>query len=242
MTVPDAKTIAPDDKKELVYDCFQSISDTYDKTNDVISLGMHRIWKGAMIKRIVAAQPHDILDVASGTGDIALWIAQKNPQAQIVGTDLSENMLAVAEKRRVEAGLENVHFQCENAMQLSFPDGSFDVVVVSFGLRNMPDYETVVREMVRVLRPGGQFFCIDSSWPTNPVVKPFFGIYFSHIMPVMGNIVAHAPEEYKWLNESTKAFLTKDQLAHLMQKCGLKQVSYKSHMLGGAATHHGIKG
>jgi len=241
MTLPDASTITPEEKEALVYDCFQSISETYDKTNDVISLGMHRFWKGAMIKRIVASAPKDILDVASGTGDIALWIAEKNPQAHIVGSDLSENMLTVAEKRRAEQKLDNVSFQCENAMKLSFEDDSFDVVVVSFGLRNMPDYRQVVSEMTRVLRPGGRFFCIDSSWPTNPIIKPFFGLYFSHIMPLLGNVVAHAPKEYEWLNASTKAFLSKDALAELMRSCGLVDVSYKSHMLGGAATHSGTK-
>ena len=240
-TLPDADTISPDEKKELVYDVFQNISDTYDKANDVISFGMHRLWKGAMIKDIVSHQPHDILDVASGTGDIALWIAAKNPQAHIVGSALSENMLAVAEKRRQELGLKNVSFSCQNAMQLGFEDNSFDCVVVSFGLRNMPNYRQVVSEMIRVLRPGGHFYCIDSSWPTNPIIKPFFGLYFSHIMPFLGNLVAKAPEEYRWLNESTKAFLTKDALAAMMKECGLKDVAYKSHMFGGAATHHGVK-
>ncbi|MBK5211655.1 MAG: ubiquinone/menaquinone biosynthesis methyltransferase [Coriobacteriia bacterium] len=241
MILPDAFTITPKEKEAFVYDCFQNISETYDKTNDVISFGIHRFWKDAMIKRIVAFAPKDILDVASGTGDVALWIAEKNPQAHVVGSDFSENMLVVAEKRRAEQKLDNVSFQCENAMEMSFEDNSFDVVVVSLALRNMPDYRQVVSEMTRVLRPGGQFFCIDTSWPTNPIVKPFFGLYFSHIMPLLGNAVAHAPVEYQWLNASTKAFLSKDALADLMRSCGLVNVNYKSHMLGGAATHNGTK-
>lgn len=240
-TLPDAETISGDEKKELVYDVFQTISPTYDKANDVISFGMHRLWKGAMIKDIVSHHPKDILDVASGTGDIALWIAEKNPQAHIVGSDLSENMLKVAEQRRDERGIKNVEFSVQNAMELNFVDNSFDCVVVSFGLRNMPDYRQVVSEMVRVLRPGGHFYCIDSSQPSNPLIKPFFWLYFSKIMPLLGTLIAHAPEEYKWLNESTKAFLSKDALAQMMRECGLKDVSYKSHMFGGSATHHGVK-
>lgn len=237
----DAKTLSPEEKEALVYDVFQNISETYDRANDVISLGMHRLWKRAMLRRIQALNPTDILDVASGTGDIALALAEKNPQAHVVGSDLSENMLNVARRRGEAAGLANIEFRVENAMQLGLADETFDVAVVSFGLRNMPSYEQVLAEMTRVLRPGGTLFCIDSSYPTNPIIKPFFRFYFKYIMPLLGTLIAHAPKEYKWLNASTEAFVSKDELAGLMRKVGLQEVSFKSHMFGGAATHVGTK-
>lgn len=237
----DTSNLTPEQKEALVYDVFQNISETYDKTNDVISLGLHRFWKRAMLRRIEALKPTDILDVASGTGDIALALAEKNPSAHVVGTDLSENMLSVARRRADSAHLKNVEFRVENAMQISLADESFDVAVVSFGLRNMPNYEQVLSEMTRVLRPGGHLYCIDSSYPTNPIIKPFFRLYFRYIMPLLGTMVAHAPKEYKWLNASTEMFVSKDELAALMRKVGLTDVSYKSHMFGGAATHSGTK-
>lgn len=238
---PDLKNISEDEKKELVYDVFQNISETYDRTNDAISFGAHRVWKRALIDEIMALKPEAVLDVASGTGDLALWIAREAKEARIVGSDLSENMLKVAEQRRAEEKLQNVEFVVGNAMELPFEDGTFDVSVVSFGLRNMPSYQAVVAEMTRVLKPGGRFYCLESSCPTNKLIKPFFKLYFRYIMPFIGGLFAKAPREYRYLNASTEAFLSKEELAAIMREVGLKDVGYKSHMLGGAATHYGTK-
>lgn len=238
---PDLKHISGDEKKELVYDVFQNISETYDRTNDAISFGAHRVWKRRLIDQIVDLKPEAVLDVATGTGDLALWIAREVKDAHIVGTDLSENMLKVAESRRKEENLSNVEFIAGNAMELPFEDNRFDVVVVSFGLRNMPDYKAVVAEMTRVLKPEGCFYCLESSYPSSKLIKPFFKMYFKYIMPFIGGLFAKAPREYRYLNASTEAFLSKEELAAIMREVGLKDVGYKSHMLGGAATHFGIK-
>lgn len=236
-----AHNVTPEQKQARVYEVFQSISTDYDKMNDVISFGRHRAWKRAMIDRITAAGHTSILDVASGTGDIALWIAERNPDAQITASDFSENMLKVAEERVASEKIENVSISCQNAMEMDFADESFDCVVVSFGLRNMPDYGQVVREMTRVLRGGGQFYCLDSSYPTNPVIKPFFRMYFKYLMPLLGKYVAKAPDEYQWLNDSTEAFLSKEELTTLMRESGLEKVRYQSFMFGGSALHMGMK-
>ncbi|MDR1775727.1 MAG: demethylmenaquinone methyltransferase [Actinomycetes bacterium] len=236
-----AHTVTPEQKTERVYQVFQTISDDYDRMNDVISFGRHRAWKRELIRAIRSCKPARVLDVASGTGDIALKLARACPSADIVAGDFSENMLAVADRRFRAAGVTNIRVLHENAMALSFPDDTFDVACISFGLRNMPDYAAVISQMTRVLRPGGYFFCLDSSYPTNPVVKPFFRLYFKHLMPLFGRLVAHAPDEYRWLNDSTEAFLSKGQLAVLMQHCGLTGVGVRSFMLGGAALHWGRK-
>lgn len=239
--LPDAKNLSGDEKRELVYDVFQNISETYDKTNDAISFGMHRLWKKRLLKEIAALGPKRVLDVASGTGDMALWLAEMSPDAIITGTDLSENMLAVAKRRRDEQGFKNVDFIVGNAMELPFEEGAFDVALVSFGLRNMPDYKAVLSEMARTLKVGGKLYCIDSSYPTSTFVKPFFRFYFKYIMPVIGSLIAKAPREYQWLNDSTEAFLSKQELANLFAEVGMKNVGFHSHMLGGAATHWGTK-
>lgn len=234
--------LTPDQKQERVYEVFQGISEDYDRMNRVISAGRHEAWKRALIRRVVAAKPRAVLDVASGTGDIALQLARALPQARIVASDFSENMLAVAKRRVAAAGATTIEISCQNAMDLSFPDASFDAVTISFGLRNMPDYGRVIGQCVRVLRPGGLFACLEASYPTSPFIKPFFRLYFAHLMPFLGRVLAKAPAEYQWLADSTEAFLTKDALAQLMEDCGLGAVSYRSFMLGGAALHTGIKG
>jgi len=236
----DLRTIAAAEKEALVHEVFQSVSENYDRMNDVISFRQHRKWKNDLIDAVTAGGHGDILDIATGTGDIALWIAERNPTSRIIGSDFSENMLLVAERRLADSGLTNVSFSHQNAMELSFPDASFDCVTVSFGMRNMPDYLQVINEVGRVLRPGGVFYCLESSWPTNPVIKPFFGLYFRYLMPLFGKL-SGAGDEYRYLNESTEAFLTKDELADLMEQAGLTEVVYRSMMFGSAALHTGIK-
>ena len=242
----DLRGAAPSQKEALVHEVFQNVSEGYDRLNDVISLGQHRLWKRALVGAITAGNPADVLDVATGTGDLALWIAGANPAARVVGADFSENMLAVAERRLAQGladgrPLSHVSFSHQNAMSMSFADASFDATCVSFGMRNMPDYGAVIREMARILRPGGRFFCLESSFPTNPLIRPLFGLYFKFVMPLMGRLVGGSPSEYRYLYESTEAFLTKDELAALMREAGLEGVGYRSFMFGGAALHFGRK-
>jgi demethylmenaquinone methyltransferase/2-methoxy-6-polyprenyl-1,4-benzoquinol methylase len=282
----NAKTASPEQKQAWVYKTFQRISGQYDLMNDLESFGLHRAWKHALARAVALLQPKDLLDVACGTGDIALELAaalaQQEPPGKVVGLDFSENMLAVA-RRRAQGGTPscaqgvasrrgqgntprrarpaaqgraegtgqsgggqakaaaNLSFVQGNALELPFADASFDAVTISFGLRNMADYQQVVQEMVRVLRPGGCFFCLEASYPTSTLVKPLFRLYFRHAMPWMANLVTRKPAEYRWLNDSTEQFLSKEQLAELMRQCGLQGVGYRSFALGAAALHSGFK-
>ncbi|MCL2818781.1 MAG: demethylmenaquinone methyltransferase [Actinomycetia bacterium] len=236
-----AKNATPAQKEEHVHEVFESISEDYDRMNDVISFGMHRFWKRALIADITSHNCQRILDVASGTGDIATWIARENPQADIIASDFSAQMLKVAQRRIDQEGLTNVEVSLQNAMDMSFADDTFDASVVSFGLRNMPSYEQVLREMTRVVRPGGYVYCLDSSFPTNRVIRPFFKLYFKYLMPLMGRLFVDARAEYTWLYDSTEAFLTKKELADLMRSVGLVDISIRSHLFGSAARHRGRK-
>ena len=236
-----ARTATPQQKTARVHEIFETISPTYDRMNDVISCGMHRFWKKALVKDLTSQNAARILDVASGTGDIALEIARANTRAHIVASDFSAGMLAVAQQRIAEEGLVIIEICEQDAMAMTFADGTFDASVISFGLRNMPDYAQVLREMARVTKPGGYVYCLDSSVPTNRLIRPFFTLYFKHLMPLLGRLVANAPSEYAWLYDSTEAFLTKRELADLMRAVGLEDVSVKSHLFGSAARHRGCK-
>jgi demethylmenaquinone methyltransferase/2-methoxy-6-polyprenyl-1,4-benzoquinol methylase len=244
-----------DNKEQWVHSVFEGISGKYDLMNDIESLGLHRLWKQSLLRGVLRCRPRDVLDLACGTGDISMLLAKALPQARVCGLDFSGNMLAVARRRAAGrlpmtwsydgAGAmrpdNKLCFIEGNAMSLPFDAESFDVVTISFGLRNMADYHQVASEICRVLRPGGAFFCLDASYPTLPVVRPAFKVYFKHLLPAVANVVTRQPEQYRWLNDSTEAFLTKDELVLLFVQAGFERVSCRSFMLGAAALHYGFK-
>lgn len=229
--------------KEHVHGVFESIADGYDAANDRISLGMHRMWKRCLEDVALAAcagrEPGIVLDVCCGTGDITEQIARAHPELLVVGLDFSAGMLDVACTRM--AGMDNVLLVEGNAMDLPFDDGIFDAAVVSFGLRNTPDYEQVLRQMARVTRPGGSVACLDASVPDAAFVRPFYRLYYKYIMTLLGGGVRHHGE-YEWLYESTQQFLSKIELAALFGRVGLEQVAARSFMCGAAALHTGVVG
>ncbi|MCL1790534.1 MAG: demethylmenaquinone methyltransferase [Peptococcaceae bacterium] len=229
------------DKEQKVYTVFQNISDDYDRMNDIICFGMHHRWKRDLVNRINKRKYTSILDVCCGTGDIILELARDNPKASLCGLDFSENMLSVAEERKAQSDLTNIRFQHGNAMELPFANNSFQCVTISFGLRNVPDYGQVLEELYRVLEPGGMLYCLDSSYPESPFVRPFFKLYFKYIMPAVGHLFSNHKEEYKWLNDSTEQFLNKNELAQLIQSVGFQKPAVRTYLLGSAALHRGKK-
>lgn len=228
-------------KENKVYDVFQTISEDYDKLNNVISFSMHKRWKKDTIKRLNLKENHKLLDVCCGTGDFSIMSSKSNKDINVTGLDFSENMLSVARMKKKELKLDNVNFVHGNAMDLPFDDNSFNAVIVGFGLRNTPDYEQVIREMTRVVKPGGKVACLDTSHPTLPVFKQIYWLYFKYIMPRLGQLFAKHKEEYQWLNDSTEKFLNKKELKVLFEKAGLKNVKIISYAGGSAALHLGIK-
>jgi demethylmenaquinone methyltransferase/2-methoxy-6-polyprenyl-1,4-benzoquinol methylase len=267
----DAKSATPQQKEDWVHGTFQRISGQYDLMNDLESFGLHRAWKRVLVRSAAALKPKPqaVLDIATGTGDIALALAKTLPEARVVGFDFSENMLDVARRRaarlstaptratRVPApahttatqvvrtvtaqAAPGLSFLQGNALEIPFDDDSFDVVTIAFGLRNLADYRRGIEEMTRVLRPGGSLLCLEASYPTAPLVRPAFRLYFRYVMPAMGALITRKTAEYRWLNDSTEAFLSKQELAELMARCGLVNVRYRSFALGAAALHQGVK-
>lgn len=229
-------------KRELVHNVFQNISDHYDKMNSIISFNRHRAWRKDVMKRMKVERGKKALDVCTGTGDWALALAEAvGDKGNVIGLDFSENMLKVAEEKLAKTPLKNVSFINGDAMDLPFPDNSFDYVTIGFGLRNVPDYKRVLKEMHRVCKPGGQVVCLETSQPTLFGYRQLYYFYFQHIMPLFGKIFAKSYDEYAWLNESAREFPGKEELKEMFLNVGFKEVKVKSYSGGVAAMHLAIK-
>ncbi|MGI6033751.1 MAG: ubiquinone/menaquinone biosynthesis methyltransferase [Coriobacteriales bacterium] len=228
--------------KEQVHGVFEEIASQYDAANDRISFGMHRFWKAELEKVAISTCHHVdgsaglVLDVCCGTGDITEHIARDNPGIFVTGIDFSDSMLEVCRERT--ADLENVALVEGNALDLPFDDDTFDSAVISFGLRNTPDYKKVLSEMARVVRPGGVVCCLDASVPENPAILPFYQFYYKYLMTLLGGGITHH-SEYEWLYDSTQQFLSKEELRDLFYEVGLKYVTVRSYLFGAAALHVG---
>ncbi len=229
-------------KEEKVHKVFENVSENYDKMNSIISFQQHVKWRKTTMKMMMVEKGSRCLDVCCGTGDWSIALSEAvGPEGQVTGLDFSENMLKVGREKVKQAGLKNVTLMHGNAMELPFPDDSFDYVTIGFGLRNVKDYLQVLKEMRRVLKPGGMAVCLETSQPTMPVFRQGFYFYFKFIMPMLGKLLAKSYDEYAWLNKSTENFPGMKELAGLFKEAGFQKVSYKPHTGGVAATHYGFK-
>jgi demethylmenaquinone methyltransferase/2-methoxy-6-polyprenyl-1,4-benzoquinol methylase len=229
-------------KRERVHTVFESISEHYDGGNWRISLGLQRRWKAALIAELAKTAPprKSVLDLCCGTGDIAIGLAKRRPDLNITGVDFSANMLAVARRKVSKAFQASLHWAAGDAMHLDFPDETFSAACIAFGLRNTEDYARVLEEMRRVLVPGGRLYCLDSLVPQAKAVRPFYQLYFKHIMPILGGGRRHR-EAYRWLWESTEQFLKKRDLVDLFQATGLQRVRERSFLFGACVMFCGRK-
>ena len=227
-------------KEQHVHEVFESISESYDKMNSVISFQMHKLWRDDIMKKMSVKKGSACLDVCCGTADWTIALAKATGGNGIVkGLDFSENMLAVGKKKVLPYDfVELIH---GNAMELPFEDNTFDYVTIGFGLRNVPDYMQVLREMNRVLKPGGMAVCLETSQPEIPGYRQLFRFYFNYIMPLFGKIFAKSYKEYSWLQESANNFPGMKKLASMFEQVGFVKVYYKGYSGGAAAMHIGFK-
>lgn len=227
-------------KEQHVHEVFESISNNYDKMNSVISFQMHKLWRDDVMKRMNVKKGSACLDVCCGTADWTIALAKATGGDGIVkGLDFSESMLAVGKKKVLPYDfVELIH---GNAMELPFEDNTFDYVTIGFGLRNVPDYMQVLREMNRVLKPGGMAVCLETSKSEIPVYREAFGMYFKYIMPMFGKLFAKSYKEYSWLQESAETFPGMKELKLMFEEAGFTNVSYKPYSGGAAAMHMGYK-
>ncbi|AXH98863.1 demethylmenaquinone methyltransferase [Sporosarcina sp. PTS2304] len=227
-------------KEEKVHNVFEKISTDYDKMNSVISFNQHIKWRNDIMVRMNVQPGAKALDVCCGTGDWTVALAEAaGPTGEVVGLDFSANMLDSA--RPKTKPYPNLTLIQGNAMVLPFPDNSFDYVTIGFGLRNVPDYLTVLQEMRRVLKPGGMAVCLETSQSKIPVYRQAFRFYFKYIMPLFGKLFAKSYKEYSWLQESANDFPGMKELAQLFVDAGYQEVSYKSYSGGAAAGHIAYK-
>lgn len=229
-------------KEERVHHVFEKIYSKYDSMNSIISFQRHKTWRKDVMKRMDVKVGSSALDVCCGTGDWALVMAEEiGVKGEVTGLDFSENMLSIAKQKQRKLELEHVDFIQGNAMQLPFQDNSFDYVTIGFGLRNVQDYMTVLKEMYRVVKPGGKVVCLETSQPTIPIYRQLYRFYFQYIMPLLGKLIAKSKQEYAWLNESAKDFPNKNRLKQMFIEAGFTNVQVKSYTGGVAAMHMGEK-
>ncbi|WP_181348226.1 demethylmenaquinone methyltransferase [Thalassobacillus sp. CUG 92003] len=229
-------------KEERVHHVFEHIYKRYDRMNSIISFQQHRFWRRDVMKRMNVQPGESALDVCCGTGDWTFALADKTgEQGKVIGIDFSDNMLSVAINKKLERKTPQIEFERGNAMALPFPSDHFDYVTIGFGLRNVPDYTQVLREMRRVVKPGGTVTCLETSQPHVPGFRQLYYFYFKHIMPVLGRLFARSYDEYNWLQESAKDFPNKDELTAMFIEAGLSDIKVKSFTGGVAAMHMGVK-
>ncbi|MCP8616703.1 demethylmenaquinone methyltransferase [Salirhabdus salicampi] len=229
-------------KSAKVHHVFEKIYKKYDKMNSIISFQRHKAWRKDVMKRMDVQKGAKALDVCCGTGDWAISLARAvGTSGEVVGLDFSENMLSVGREKVKEMNLDYVSFVHGDAMNLPFPDNTFDYVTIGFGLRNVQDYAKVLSEMARVVKPGGKVVCLETSQPTLPVFKQLYYVYFQFVMPLFGKVFARSYEEYKWLYDSAKDFPDRFTLKTMFEEAGLSNVQVKSYTGGVAAMHLGVK-
>ncbi|MDH3593401.1 MAG: class I SAM-dependent methyltransferase [Rhodospirillales bacterium] len=233
--------IAEGDKAPRVRGVFESVSNRYDLMNDLMSGGVHRLWKAAMIDWLDPRPGLSLLDVAGGTGDIALRVIERlGPErcGLAVVCDLTPDMLAIGRDRALDRGvLGGIHWVCGNAEALPLPDRCTDAYTIAFGLRNVTRIEPALAEARRVLRPGGRFLCLEFSRVVLPVLARLYDLYSFKVLPAMGELVTGDRDAYRYLVESIRRFPAQDELAAMMRAAGLEQVRYRN-LTGGVAALH----
>ena len=226
-------------KTKLVQNVFTSVAHNYDIMNDLMSFGMHRLWKKRFIEIIDVKENDVILDVGSGSGDIANEIIKTKLKTKLFLLDLNKEMLIEGKKRLRKE--KNISYIIGNAEKLNFENNFFDKYLISFCLRNVTEHKLSIEEAYRVLKPGGKFCCLEFSHPQSSLISKTYKIYKSKILPLMGDIVAKDKNAYKYLGESIDLFPSQQELSLLINKCGFTKVKYINLFNGIVTIHTGYK-
>ena len=226
-------------KSAMVRAVFDSVAPKYDLMNDLMSLGVHRLWKREFIRALAPRQNRTLLDLAGGTGDIVFgWLAQGGGPAVL--SDINTSMLAVGRDRALSKGFAaGLSFLTADAERLPLPDRSLDTVSIAFGLRNCTDKPAVLAEARRVLRPGGRFLCLEFSRLRLPALQPAYDAWSFRALPRLGALIANDADSYQYLAESIRTFPDQDTLAGMMETAGFEQVRVRNLSAGIAAIHSG---
>jgi len=234
------QTVAEEEKASKVAEVFHSVANRYDLMNDVMSGGLHRLWKIFAIEQSGVRAGSKVLDVAGGSADLSLQFAKKaGPTGQVILTDINSSMLTVGRDRLLDAGFTPAAAQCDGE-KLPFPDNYFDCVTVAFGLRNMTHKDVALREMYRVIKPGGRVLVLEFSKVAAPL-RPLYDFYSFKLLPVMGKLIANDEASYRYLAESIRMHPDQETLKQMMEEAGLERVEYFNLTGGVVALHKGYK-
>ena len=228
--------VSPDEKTRRVGGVFTSVAKSYDVMNDLMSGGMHRLWKDRFVAKVCPRPGEKILDMAGGTGDIAFRMAKRG--ALVTVSDINPDMLAVGMERAAKRAIDGLSWQVENAETLSFADAEFDAYTIAFGIRNVTDIPAALREAHRVLKRGGRFYCLEFSTSEWPGFGQLYDLYSDQLIPRIGKLVAGDEDSYRYLVESIRRFPRMAAFRTMIEDAGFRSTSVEP-ILGGLVAIHG---
>ena len=237
------RQVPKEEKVALVRGVFNSVASQYDIMNDLMSLGIHRIWKRIAVQLANIREGYRVLDLAGGTGDLTMLFEKRvGKHGQVVLADINSEMLRTGRDRLINKGLSgNIRYAQVNAECLPFADNSFDCVCIGFGLRNVTDKDAALRSMYRVLKPGGCAIVLEFSHPIDPITEKVYDFYSFNLLPKIGAVVAKDEESYRYLAESIRMHPKQDDLKNMMEAAGLERCEYFILTQGIVAIHRGYK-
>jgi demethylmenaquinone methyltransferase/2-methoxy-6-polyprenyl-1,4-benzoquinol methylase len=236
------ETVAEGDKAGRVQGVFNSVASKYDVMNDVMSVGIHRIWKEAMMDWLAPRAGQKLLDVAGGTGDVSFKFLERAGSGHATVLDLTEPMLVEGRKRAEAAAMvDSLDWVVGDAMALPFEDNTFDVYTISFGIRNVTRPQEALNEAYRVLRPGGRLMVLEFSQLPNPMMQKAYDLYSFNVIPRMGKLIANDRDSYQYLVESIRNFPDQETFLGMVKTAGFEQAKYRNLTMGVAALHSGWK-
>jgi demethylmenaquinone methyltransferase/2-methoxy-6-polyprenyl-1,4-benzoquinol methylase len=237
------RNVPKSQKASQVADVFHSVAGKYDLMNDLMSMGIHRLWKRFTIELSGVRKGHQVLDIAGGTGDLTMKFSDLvGPTGRVVLADINASMLQVGRGRLVDRGYAgNIEYVQADAEHLPFPDNNFNAVSIAFGLRNVTDKDQALRDMTRVLKPGGKLMVLEFSKPANPLLSKAYDAYSFSALPLMGQLIAGDSSSYKYLAESIRMHPDQETLKGMMEAAGLVNCKYFNMTGGVVALHVGIK-
>ena len=237
------RQVPEDEKARLVGGVFDSVATRYDLMNDLMSGGIHRIWKRVTIELSGVREGHRVLDVAGGTGDLSSRFARiVGPNGRVVLSDINESMLRVGRDKLIDSGtIANLEFVLADAERLPFAERSFDCVTIAFGLRNVTHTERALESMLRVLRPGGRLLVLEFSKPTSDLLGKLYDAYSFGVLPRLGKLVAGDADSYRYLAESIRMHPDQETLRDMLEDAGFERCDYHNMTGGIVAIHRGFR-
>ena len=231
------------EKSKMVGNVFDTVASNYDLMNDLMSFGIHRLWKRVAIESSSLRKDSKVLDLAGGTGDMVKLMRDKvGEEGLIVLSDINRSMLEEGRDRLINDGVEGINIAQIDAQFIPFEDETFDLITIAFGLRNVTDKDKAMRSMLRALKKGGKLIVLEFSRPTNEIFREIYDVFSFEIIPKIGELIANTEESYRYLAESIRMHPTQEELKTMMEEAGFKDCNYENLTNGVVAIHSGIKG